>query len=84
MSNRVEVIMRSLKNFSVLAIALLLVLSIGGCATKAGTGAMVGAASGGLIGAMAGNSKTAAVGAAAGAVVGGIVGKSIDEKERGY
>ena len=76
--------MKRFRYISVAGVALFLILSMSGCATKAGTGAMVGAASGGLIGAMAGNSKTAAVGAAAGAVVGGLVGKSMDEKERGY
>ena len=59
---------------------------VGGCATHAGTGALIGGAGGAGLGAViSGRPEGAAVGAAAGAVTGALIGNEADRQEyRGY
>ena len=62
-------------------------LSLTGCATNTGTGAMVGGASGAGVGALVGSATGhagagAAIGAGVGALTGGVIGNSVDEQEK--
>ena len=62
---------------------LMLALVLGGCETKTGTGALVGAgvgaAAGGLI---AGSGTGALIGGGVGALAGGLIGASLDAEDR--
>jgi surface antigen len=53
-----------------------------GCATKAGTGAAIGAGGGALLGSAVGGGRGAAVGAALGGVSGAAIGANEDRKDR--
>jgi len=59
-----------------------LALSLFGCESKAGTGALVGAGAGALTGGLIGGGGGAAIGAGAGAVGGAIVGAALDSSDR--
>lgn len=59
---------------------LMISLALGGCATKAQTGALVGAGVG--AGALIGGGTGAVVGGAVGAVAGGLIGASLDESDQ--
>lgn len=75
---------KSRKSPSIVAAVLGLasVTGLAGCATNAGTGALVGGAAGaGLGGAITGRAGGAALGAAAGAVTGAVIGSEVDRQE---
>jgi uncharacterized protein YcfJ len=63
-------------------------LSLIGCETKAGTGALIGAGTGALVGGLIGSNshgragEGAAIGAAAGAIGGGLIGHGMDESDK--
>lgn len=62
-----------------------LILSVfigGGCATKQGTGTVVGGAAGGALGYAIGGGPGLVIGALAGGVVGNVVGKGMDDDDR--
>jgi len=61
---------------------LALILLLCSCATKTGTGALVGAGLGAGIGAAAGGGGGAIIGGAVGAAAGGLVGNSLDAQDR--
>ena len=76
---------RSIRNS--LLITTGLVLSLGSCATKSQTGAVIGGAGGavvgGVIGHAAGNTAVGAIiGAAAGGIAGGIIGAQMDKQAK--
>jgi surface antigen len=57
------------------------------CATKQGSGALIGSLAGGIIGSQFGGSGggsivAAGIGAAAGAMIGGSIGQSLDERDK--
>lgn len=65
------------------------VLMSGGCQSKAGNGALIGAGVGGLAGGVIGNNTGkghtaggALIGAGVGAITGGLIGHSMDESDR--
>jgi len=65
------------------AVMLAGVLTLGGCATKAQTGAGTGAGAGALIGqAAGGDTESTLIGAGAGAAAGYIIGNEMDKADR--
>ncbi len=74
--------MKSFRGLGILATCLALVIVVGGCATKAGTGALAGGGIGALAGQAIGHSTGATlIGAAVGTGVGYIVGNEMDKKK---
>ncbi len=68
-----------------LALPLLAVVSVGGCQTGTGTGALGGAALGGLLGSFGGNAGWGAlIGAGAGAGAGYLYDQSQQAQQRSY
>jgi uncharacterized protein YqgC (DUF456 family) len=78
--------MSHLVRFS-LGFVALAALSVSGCATNTGTGALVGGATGAGVGALVGSATGhagtgAAIGAGVGALTGAVVGNSVDEQQQ--
>lgn len=68
-----------------LALPLLAAVSVGGCQSSTGTGALGGAALGGLVGSFGGNAGWGAlIGAGAGAGAGYLYDQSQQSRERAY
>jgi outer membrane protein OmpA-like peptidoglycan-associated protein len=65
-----------------LAAAVLMAISVTGCAKKTTRGAVIGGVAGAGVGAAVGGKKGAAIGAGAGAVVGGLIGAYMDKQEK--
>jgi hypothetical protein len=57
-------------------------LSFSGCATKAGTGAAIGAGGGALLGSAINGGRGAVAGAALGGITGAAIGANEDRKDR--
>lgn len=79
--------MFSVKTFKLCTIGLLS-LSVIGCETKAGSGALIGGATGAVVGGLIGSKshgragEGAAIGAAAGAIGGGLIGNGMDQNDK--
>jgi uncharacterized protein YcfJ len=74
--------MKSSRGLGILAVCIALVVVVGGCATRAGTGALAGGGIGALAGQAIGHSTGATlIGAAVGTGVGYIVGNEMDKKK---
>ena len=61
---------------------LLIALTLVGCESKAGTGALVGAGGGAVIGGALGGGEGALIGGAVGAVGGTVIGAALDSSDR--
>jgi surface antigen len=68
--------------FIVVVVLVLSVLFGAGCATKQGTGTVVGGTAGGALGYAVGGGAGLVIGALAGGVVGNVVGREMDKQDR--
>lgn len=74
--------MKAFRGISVLTVLVVLIVLVGGCATRSGTGALAGGGIGALAGQAIGHSTEATlIGAAVGTGIGYIVGNEMDKKK---
>ena len=77
-----EIKMKKL-NLLVLTVASIGLITLTGCATKAESGALIGAGTGALLGqAIGGNTGSTVIGAGVGAIAGAAIGDNEDQKDR--